>query len=301
LVARVWRGERAAIARAISKVENREEGAEELLDQIGERRPRAFVLGVTGPPGTGKSTLVDRLITEYRTTGARVGVIAVDPTSRLTGGALLGDRVRMTRHTMDKGVFIRSMASRGWAGGLSGAVVEAIQVLDAAGMEVVIVETAGTGQADTDVAGIAHAVMVVTIPGLGDEIQALKAGLMEVGDVYVVNKADLPGADTMASTLLAMVRDMKGRSPPVLKASALRADGIDAVFEAVERIRKEVRSPRGRQVRLKSTGAMITELAKKKLLDRLDENAEATAPKLAERVEGRELSVGEAARLLAEE
>ncbi len=290
-----------AIARAITKVENRENGAEKLLEQIGGRVGRSFVLGVTGPPGTGKSTLVDRLIEEYRKTGVKVGVIAVDPTSPITGGALLGDRVRMTRHTMDKGVFIRSMASRGWVGGLSGAVAEAIQVLDAGGMGVVIVETVGIGQADVEIMRIAHAVMVVTIPGLGDEVQVSKAGLMEIGDIYAVNKADLPGADSMVINLLGMVRDIKGRSPTVLKVSALRGDGVTTLFEALEVVRKKALSPQGKQVRLKSMRETIIELAKRRLLDEFDESVERSALRLAKRVEDRKLSLGEAARMLCEE
>ncbi len=301
LTERVLRGDRVAIARAITKVENRENGAEKLLEQIGERVGRSFVLGVTGPPGTGKSTLVDRLIEEYRKMGLKVGVIAVDPTSPITGGALLGDRVRMTRHTMDKGVFIRSMASRGWVGGLSGAVAEAIQVLDAGGMGVVIVETVGIGQADVEIMRIAHAVMVVTIPGLGDEVQVSKAGLMEIGDIYAVNKADLPGADSMVINLLGMVRDIKGRSPTVLKVSALRGDGVTTLFEALEVVRKKALSPQGKQVRLKSMRETIIELAKRRLLDEFDESVERSALRLAKRVEDRKLSLGEAARMLCEE
>ncbi len=301
LAERVLRGDRVAIARAITKVEIRENGAEKLLEQIGGIVGRSFVLGVTGPPGTGKSTLVDRLIEEYRKMGLKVGVIAVDPTSPITGGALLGDRVRMTRHTMDKGVFIRSMASRGWVGGLSGAVAEAIQVLDAGGMGVVIVETVGIGQADVEIMRIAHAVMVVTIPGLGDEVQVSKAGLMEIGDIYAVNKADLPGADSMVINLLGMVRDIKGRSPTVLKVSALRGDGVTTLFEALEVVRKKALSPQGKQVRLKSMRETIIELAKRRLLDEFDESVERSALRLAKRVEDRKLSLGEAARMLCEE
>jgi LAO/AO transport system kinase len=300
LAERVLRGDRMAVARAITKVENGEEDAEKLLERIGGRPRGAFVLGVTGPPGTGKSTLVDRLIEEYRKTGVKVGVIAVDPTSPMTGGALLGDRVRMMRHTMDKGVYIRSMASRGWTGGLSGAVTEAIQILDAAGMMVVIVETVGIGQADIEIMRIAHAVMVVTNPGLGDEVQVSKAGLMEIGDIYAVNKGDQPGADSMVINLLGMVRDMKGRSPPVLKVSALNGDGVTALFQAVELVRSKAMSPQGRQVRLKSVRGMIVERARRRLLDEFDENVEKSALRLAKRVEDRRLSIGEAARLLSE-
>ena len=187
-----------------------------------------------------------------------MGVVAVDPTSPITGGALLGDRVRMIQHTLDKGVFIRSMASRGWAGGLSGAVSEVIQILDAAGIDVMLIETVGIGQSDIEIMKIAHAVMVVTMPGLGDDVQVSKGGLMEIGDVYVVNKSDLAGADAMVINLLGMVRDMKGRSPPVLKVSALNSEGIDRFFGAVEGIRAKFLSPEGRQMKLRSIRGMIS-------------------------------------------
>ena len=186
---------------------------------------------------TGKSSLVDRLTESYRRLGLKVGIVAIDPTSPLTGGALLGDRIRMVDHTHGQGGFIRSMASSGWAGGLSGAVADVIQLLDAAGMDVIMVETVGIGQSDTDVVRVAHAVMVVLMPGIGDDVQASKAGLMEIGDVYVVNKADLPGADDMVVDLLAMARDFKGRSPAVLKVSATKKEGIEVVVGVLERIR----------------------------------------------------------------
>ena len=237
LAARLAKGDRRAVAKAITLVENDGAGSSGLLRAIGPRLGHAFVIGVTGPPGTGKSSLVDRLTESYRKKGLKVGIVAIDPTSPITGGALLGDRVRMVNHTMDEGVYIRSMASRGWAGGLSGAVADVIQLLDAAGMDVVMVETVGIGQSDTDVVRVAHAVMVVLMPGLGDDVQASKAGLMEIGDVYVVNKADLPGADDMVVDLLVMARDFKGRNPSVLKVSAAKREGIETVVGALERIR----------------------------------------------------------------
>lgn len=299
LATRVLKGDRRAVARAITKVENRERGAGNLLEQIGKQTGRTFILGVTGPPGTGKSTLVDKLIAEYRRAGLKVGVVAVDPTSPITGGALLGDRVRMVQHTLDKGVFIRSMASRGWAGGLSGAVSEVIQILDASGADVVIIETVGIGQSDIEVMRIAHAVMVVTMPGLGDDVQVSKGGLMEIGDVYVVNKSDIPGADAMVINLLGMVRDMKGRSPPVLKVSALNSEGIGALFSAVEQLREKFRSPAGKEMKLKSVRGMILELAKKRIIDDFEERAEKKASLLVGRVADHKLSYAEAARRLA--
>jgi LAO/AO transport system kinase len=300
LARRVLKGDRSAVARAITKVENGEKGTAELLKVIGRHTGRAFILGVTGPPGTGKSTLVGRLISEYRKRGTKVGVVAVDPTSPITGGALLGDRVRMVQHTLDKGVFIRSMASRGWAGGLSGAVSEVIQILDSSGTEVILIETVGIGQSDIEIMKVAHAVMVVTMPGLGDDVQVSKGGLMEIGDVYVVNKSDMPGADAMVVNLLGMVRDMKGRSPPVLKVSALNAEGIDTLFSVVENIHGKFLSPAGEEMKLRSVRGMLLELAKRRLIDDFEERAEKKTSLLVEKVAAHELSYEEAARRLAE-
>jgi LAO/AO transport system kinase len=300
LAGRVLKGDRRAVARAITRVENGED-SRDLLNGIGKSLGRAFILGLTGPPGTGKSTLVDGIIAQYRRRKVKVGVIAVDPTSPITGGALLGDRVRMAQHTLDSGVFIRSMASRGWSGGLSGAVSEAIQILDAAGMEVVIIETVGIGQSDIEIMKIAHAVMVVTMPGLGDDVQVSKAGLMEIGDIYAVNKSDLPGADVMVINLLSMVRDMKGRSPPVLKVSALKGDGMDVLFDAVEAMRRRFLSPEGEEMRLRSVRGMIVELAKKKLLSEFEGRAFARSVEVARKVADHEMSFEEAAELLGDD
>jgi LAO/AO transport system kinase len=301
LAARLAKGDRRAVAKAITLVENDGAGAAALLKEIGPRLGNAFVLGVTGPPGTGKSSLVDRLTDSYRKKGLKVGIVAIDPTSPLTGGALLGDRIRMVDHTMDSGVFIRSMASRGWAGGLSGAVADVIQLLDAAGMDVVMVETVGIGQSDTDVVRVAHAVMVVLMPGLGDDVQASKAGLMEIGDVYVVTKADLPGADDMVVDLLAMARDFKGRDPSVLKVSAARNEGIEPVVGVLERIRSRFLSSHsegGDEIRLRSIRGMITELARRRVLVELERRADSRMDALAEEVARRKLTVDEAAASL---
>jgi GTPase len=301
LAARLAKGDRRAVAKAITLVENDGAGSSGLLKAIGPRLGHAFVIGVTGPPGTGKSSLVDRLTESYRKKGLKVGIVAIDPTSPLTGGALLGDRIRMVDHTLDSGVFIRSMASRGWAGGLSGAVADVIQLLDAAGMDVVMVETVGIGQSDTDVVRVAHAVMVVLMPGLGDDVQASKAGLMEIGDVYVVNKADLPGADDMVVDLLAMARDFKGRSPSVLKASAAKREGIEEAVGALERIRARfLSSPskEGKEIRLRSIKGMISELARRRVLVRFEEKADSRVEALAEKVADRKLTMDDAANEL---
>ena len=298
LAARLAKGDRRAVAKAITLVENDGAGSSGLLRAIAPKLGHAFVIGVTGPPGTGKSSLVDRLTESYRKKGLKVGIVAIDPTSPITGGALLGDRVRMVDHTMDEGVYIRSMASRGWAGGLSGAVADVIQLLDAAGMDIVMVETVGIGQSDTDVVRVAHAVMVVLMPGLGDDVQASKAGLMEVGDVYVVNKADLPGADDMVVDLLAMARDFKGRNPSVLKVSAAKREGIDTVVDVLERIRgRFLSSPSeaGDAIRLKSIRGMITELARRRVLVDFEGRADSGLEALAEKVAARRMTIDEAA------
>ena len=299
LAARVLKGDRRAVARAMTLVENGQAPAG-FMDEISRGLGKAFILGLTGPPGTGKSTLVDRIVSEYRKKKVKVGVIAIDPTSPITGGALLGDRIRMNRHTMDSGVFIRSMASRGWSGGLSGAVSEAIQILDAAGTQVVIIETVGIGQSDIEVMKIAHVVVVVTMPGLGDDVQVSKAGLMEIGDIYAVNKSDLPGAGAMVINLLSVVRDMKGRSPPVLSVSALRGGGVEPLFDAIEVLRRKFLSPEGKEMRLRSVRGMIVELAKKRLFREFEGRAFAKSTELATKVVDHSMTFEQAAGLLAQ-
>lgn len=243
LAERVLAGNPRGVARAISLVESRGQGSRELLARLYPETGKAQVVGVTGPPGSGKSTLTDRLIEHYRKEGKTVGVVAVDPSSPFTGGALLGDRVRMGMRQTDAGVFIRSMATRGSLGGLSRGAPDAVRVLDAAGYDVVIVETVGVGQAEVDIVSIADTVIVVAIPGMGDEIQNIKAGVMEIGDVFVVNKADRDGADRTAAELQEWLihtgRD--GWEPPVLRTSASKGEGVPALVDMLANHLEHVR------------------------------------------------------------
>ncbi|MBI3841484.1 MAG: methylmalonyl Co-A mutase-associated GTPase MeaB [Thaumarchaeota archaeon] len=297
LASSVRRGDRRALAMAISLVENGGPGSAALLRSL-KRPTRTFVLGVTGPPGTGKSTLVDRLLQFYRKMGLRVGVVAVDPTSPISGGALLGDRIRMARHAGDRDVFIRSMASRGWSGGLSRATSQVIQLMDAAGFDIVIIETVGIGQADIEVVGVSHAVLVVLMPGLGDDVQVSKAGLMEVGDVYVVNKSDLEGADAMVVNLLGLVRGLKSRSAAVVKVSAASGDGVEALGKSIEAIRSKLKAG-DRELMLRSIKGMVVETARGELMQKFGRLSDSKADRLAGEVLAGKLSVSEAASRLA--
>lgn len=237
----IVKGDRKAAARLISVVEDEEEGYQEAMKVVFEGARGAGILGVTGAPGVGKSTLVFELAKRMRNSGKSVGIIAVDPTSPLTGGAILGDRIRMTDLSADPGVFIRSMGSRGGTGGLSLQATNVVRILDAMGCDEIIVETVGAGQTQVDIMGMADTILVVTMPGTGDEVQSIKAGLLEIADVYVVNKMDLPGAMSMASELSAMldlVDDWRGWKPPVLLASASTGKGLDDVLDKVNDHRK---------------------------------------------------------------
>jgi LAO/AO transport system kinase len=235
LTARVIAGERRAIARAITLADSEAPAAAIMEQLLLPHCGRARTVGVTGPPGAGKSTLINALIAEMRGRGRRVAVVAIDPSSPISGGAVLGDRVRMTAGDADEGVFIRSLAARGHLGGLSRSAARAVRILDAGGYDMVIIETVGAGQSEVAVAGLAQTCVVVLPPGLGDEVQALKAGILEVADVLVVNKSDLPGADRTISDLRLMLslRAPARRGVPVLRTAASSGEGLAALADAI--------------------------------------------------------------------
>ncbi len=240
LASRVFKGDHRALAKAISVVEAGGLQSRSLMRDIYPRTGKAFTIGVTGPTGTGKSTLVDKAIEEYLRRSRKVGVLAIDPSSAFTGGALLGDRIRMLDHSLERDVFIRSMASRGDPGGLARAARNTVRVLDAAGMEVVIVETVGAGQNEVQVASTVDATVVVLMPQLGDEIQAFKAGFGEIGDIFVVNKADLVNPSKTMYNIASGLKEKDGWRPPVLKTVALRGTGVPALVDALEKFREHL-------------------------------------------------------------
>ena len=238
VVAGVERGERRALARLITLLESEDPKGHAALQALHARLGKAHVIGVTGSPGTGKSTLVDRLIEHFRRAGKTVGVVAVDPSSPFTGGAILGDRIRMQTRSTDPQVFIRSMGTRGALGGLSHHTADAVRALDAFGKDVILVETVGVGQGEVDVMRLADTVVVVLVPNLGDDVQAVKAGIMEIADVFVVNKSDLAGADKVAAEVEGALSLAHGRTdwvPPIQRTIAEKGDGVAAVAEAVAR------------------------------------------------------------------
>src|SRR5947208_13567016 len=238
--AQVRAGEVRAVSRAITAIENHAPEAEELLRLLFPHTGHAYLTGVTGAPGTGKSTLVDRLAAFHRKSQEQVGVIAVDPTSPYSGGAILGDRIRMQGHAGDTGTFIRSMATRGFLGGLARATAEVALILDAAGKKQILIETVGVGQDEIDIVRLADCVVVVLVPGLGDDIQSMKAGLMEIADIFVLNKADREGADRLEEQLhamLSLVMPRDGWHPPVIRTVATDNSGTDALAAAIDKFR----------------------------------------------------------------
>jgi LAO/AO transport system kinase len=268
----VCAGDVRALSRAISAIENHAPDAEALLRILFPSTGKAYLTGITGAPGTGKSTLVDRLAAYHRQQSQEVGVIAVDPSSPYTGGAILGDRIRMQGHAGDAGMFIRSMATRGFLGGMARATAEVALLLDAAGKRQVLIETVGVGQDEIDIVRLADCVLVVMVPGLGDDIQNMKAGLMEIGDIFVLNKSDRDGADKLHQQLdamLSLVMPREGWHPPVVRTVATENNGIDLLAETIAKFRKHFEVSGQRQKKLvEHWKKRLVELLESRLLER---------------------------------
>ena len=290
IAARVLAGEVRAGAQVMRELDDQRPGAEAVLRELYPSTGRAFVLGVTGNPGAGKSTVVDMLITHYRKAGLRVGVVAVDPTSPFSGGAILGDRIRMQRHATDPGVFIRSLATRGHLGGLSRSTGDVVAVLDAMGYEIVIVETVGVGQDEIEVVSQADTCVVVSVPGLGDEIQAIKAGILEIADVLCVNKADREGADRTVRDLVGML-ELRGHDEAeveIVRTVATSGKGIDELVSAIQRHRDRYDGTDRVARRQRRARATVREIALDRFRARVDaalESATASIASVADRVE----------------
>jgi LAO/AO transport system kinase len=300
LASDVLAGNRRAAARLLRTIDDGLPEAEQALRTLFPRTGRARMVGVTGAPGAGKSTLCDRLISAWRKQGKSVGVLAVDPTSPFTGGAILGDRIRMQEHALDTGVFIRSLATRGNLGGLSRATFDSARVLDAFGCDVVLIETVGVGQDEVEIAQLAHTTILVTVPGLGDDVQAIKAGILEIADVFVVNKADREGADRTIRDLRMMLElrhpghgQAARWEPPVLSCVATTGDGIEGLVSAIERHGAQL-DQSGERLR-RDTSRARTEFLQRlqaKLVDRAVQQiaaGDATLDQLVERIARREL------------
>lgn len=266
----VLAGDRRCIAKAITIIENNTTEAHKLIAAIYPYTGKAHIIGLTGPGGSGKSTLIEKIAREYRKQNKTVGIVAVDPTSPFTGGAFLGDRIRMQELSTDEEVFIRSMATRNYAGGIAKATKDAVKILDAAGKDVIIVETVGAGQSEVEVIKIAQTIIVIHAPGLGDDIQAIKAGLMEIADIFVVNKADRENADRAVIDIQAMLQlnnTVKMWKPPVLKTVALTGEGVPQLMEALERHRNFLQKEAHMEKRMEKAEAELLEAIKEKITD----------------------------------
>lgn len=252
---------RLALSKAITAVENEYAEAVEVMCKLYPHTGNAYVIGITGPPGAGKSTLTDKLAKEYRSRGKTVGIVAIDPTSPYSGGAILGDRIRMVELSMDEGVFIRSMATRGSLGGLSQKTADAVKLMDAFGMDIIIVETVGVGQSEVDIVKTADTTMVVLVPGLGDDIQAIKAGILEIGDLFTINKADREGVDRL-NIEIEMMLELNPKSvawrPPINRTIASNNEGVAQVVDSIEEHAKHMRE--SKEIEIRRAGRIRTEL-----------------------------------------
>lgn len=295
LTRKILEGDVRAAARLMTMIENGASEARVALKSLYAHTGSGYIIGITGPPGSGKSTLTDQLTEELRKRGKTVGIVAVDPTSPFTGGAILADRIRMQRHSLDADVFIRSMATRGHLGGLARATNDIVDVMDATGKEVILIETVGVGQDEVEVVGTAHTCVVVSVPGLGDEVQAIKAGILEIGDIFVVNKADREGADRTATELemmLHMAPDTGGWLPKVYKTVATKGEGIaelvDAIFEHKAFLdERDLRKKKGRERSERAFLTLLQETLTARTIERFKRNG--SMKELIERIADREL------------
>ena len=292
LVEKLFKGETRAVARAITRVENGASDAADLMKAVFPQTGRALVIGITGAPGAGKSSLVDKLAMHYRDLGNRIGIICVDPSSPFSGGAILGDRIRMSTLGLDKNVFIRSMATRGNLGGLSRATVDAVAILDAAGFDKVIVETVGVGQDEVEIVKTADVSVVVLVPGMGDDIQAIKAGIMEIGDTFVINKADREGVirtEKELQALLSLAHRPDFWNPPIVKTIATENKGIEDLAAAIESYYEFQKTGENLERRKAIARWRLLELLQEKLLAEVlsrngtDEKLERLAQEIAEK------------------